>query len=147
MKAMLATAGLATVSALTLALTGCHQMELKFDKQANPTYYVSVQKAQKHAKPDATSEVVSEVRLGDTVTVRNVVALQGHLATDRADAWLEIDGGFVPGNIVVGKELWDAQLKGLPPRGGVKVKNFTSSKHQDEDATLDVAKLSNYSAL
>ena len=142
MKKALPLIGLTAVSAMTLVITGCGSLELKFAKQPNTNYYVSVQQAQKHAKPDANSEVVSQVKLGDTVMVKNVVALEGHLATDQADPWLEIDGGFVPGNVVVGKELWDAQLKGLPPRGGVKVKNFTSSKNQDEDAKLDLAQIS-----
>lgn len=128
--------------AVSLLISGCSSLELQFSKKENTTYYVSVQQAQKHVKPDAASATAGAVKLGDTVLVKKVMPLDGHLATDQADAWLEVDGGFVPGNILVGQELWDAQLKGLPPRGGVKVKNFTSSKHQDSDAGLDMTQLS-----
>ena len=142
MKRSLSFLYLSAATVLILVMTGCSSGGLKFAKEANTTYYVSVQQAKTHIKPDATSQVTGSVKLGDTVLVKNLVAHQGHLAADQADSWLEVNGGFLPGNTVVGQELWEAQLSGLPPRGGVKVKNFTSSKHQDEDAKLDSAQLS-----
>lgn len=129
-----------TVLALLVAITGCSSMQLTNAKIAGQTYYVSVQQVKKHSKPDAASSVNGVVKMGDTVTVKNVVPLQGHLLADKADNWVELsDGSFIPGNTVISETLWDAQRNGLPPRGGVKVKNFTSAKHQESDGDLDMA--------
>ena len=129
-----------TAFALLVTITGCSSLQLTNEKLAGQTYYVSVQKAKKHSKPDAASSAKGDVKMGDTVTVKNVVPLQGHLLTDKADNWVELsDGSFIPGNTVISETLWDAQRNGLPPRGGVKVKNFTSSKHQESDGDLDMA--------
>lgn len=131
-----------------LVITGCSSLELKFDKQAGETYYVSVQHVNKHQAPCASSKVVGSLKMSDTITAKSIVPLTGHLVTDKADSWIETaDGSFIPGNTVVGKELWEAQLNGIPPRGGVKVKNFTSSKDQDSDASLDMAELNNHEIL
>lgn len=130
-----------TALTLLVAITGCSSlMQLTNEKVAGQTYYVSVQKAPKHSKPDAASATNGEVKMGDTVSVKNIVPLQGHLLTDKADNWVELsDGSFIPGNTVISQELWEAQRNGLPPRGGVKVKNFTSAKHQESDGDLDMA--------
>lgn len=154
MKKVFFMTGLALAS---LTFTGCSSLnelgvklpalEFKLDKQAGVKYYVSVQKVQKHEAPCASSKVVGSLKMGDTVIVKAIIPLKGHLATDKADSWLEIAEGnsvyYIPGNTVIGQELWEAQLNGLPPRGGVKVKNFTSARHQDADADLDQAELTN----
>lgn len=153
MKKKFFAAGAASLA--LLALTGCSSLgelvgiaplEFKMTKTAGQTYYVSVQSVGKHAKPDASSAIAGSLKMGDTVVVKGIVPLEGHLLTDQADSWLEIADGasvyYIPGNTVIGEELWEAQLNGLPPKGGVKVKNFTSSKHQDADADLDQASLS-----
>lgn len=139
-----------------LVTTGCSILQdtigkiNKFDmtKNVGETYYVSVPCVTKHEQPDATSKAVGFLKMGDTIVVSAIVPLQGHLATDEADSWLQIaDGSYIPGNTIVEKILWDEQLSGLPPKGEVKIKNFTSSKHQDTDASLDQANLSNIELL
>ena len=117
--------------------------EFKLEKTAGTEYFVSVQSVSKYSKPCASSKVVGTVKMGDRIVASEIVPLTGHLVADKADSWIGVVDGkmkyYIPGNTVVGRELWDAQLNGLPPRGGVKVKNFSSSKHQDADADLNVA--------
>ena len=132
------------VCTVLLLVSGCGSLELQRTKYSGQTYYVSVQNVNKHQKPCASSKVVGSLKMADTVKAKQIVPLTGHLLSDAADSWVEIsDGSFIPGYTIIGQELWDAQRNGLPPRGGVKVKNFTSSKHQDADATLDMAQLNN----
>ena len=147
MKRKLSAIFMASIAALTV--TGCSLIpkpEFKMTKNVGEKYYISVQSVTKHEKPDATSKALGTMNMGDSVVIGKLVPHEGHLATDQADSWIEVaDGGsvyYIPGNTIVSTVLWEEQLGGRPPRGGVKVKNFTSSKHQDADAELDQANFS-----
>ena len=140
----------ATIAAVGLAFSGCAALEdivgkkeFQLTKSAGTEYFISVQSVKKYSKPCASSKVLGTLKLGDKIVAAEIVAFSDHLATDKADSWIGVTAGkekfYIPGNVIVTKTLWEEQLNGLPPRGGVKVKNFSSSKHQDADADLNVA--------
>lgn len=125
-------------------LTGCGVLNFSTVRTPGESYHVSVQSLPVYNAPSADSEVVADLKLGDYFVAEEVIMPQGHLLTDQADPWLRasVDGKsfYAPAGAVVSQDLWEAQLKGLPPRGEVKVKNFTSAKHQESDADLEQAR-------
>ena len=119
---------------------GCGVLEFKTEKIPGETYYVSVQQLPIHEAGAADSPKVGNMQLGDSMQVMEVVPLPGHLLTDHADSWVKANADgktfYVPGGAIISQALWQEQLKGLPPRGQVKVKNFTSASDQETDADM-----------
>ncbi len=124
-------------------LTGCGTLNFSTAKAPGEEYHVSVQTLPVYEAPAADSKIVASLNLGDSFTAEEIVQPTGHLSADQADPWVRsVRNGvkfYAPGGAVISRQLWDAQLKGLPPRGEAKVKNFTSAKHQESDAELEQA--------
>lgn len=138
------------VSILAMALgcgmlTGCGTLNFNTVKAPGENYHVSVRTLPVYDAPAADSKIVTALNLGDNFIAEEIILPEGHLLTDQADPWIRASRNglkfYAPAGAVISKQLWEAQLKGLPPRGEVKVKNFTSAKHQESDAELEQARL------
>lgn len=125
-------------------LTGCGTLNFNTAKVPGEDYHVSVQTLPVYDAPAADAKIVASLNLGDNFIAEEIIPPTGHLLTDQADPWVRASRNgvkfYAPGGAIISKPLWEAQLKGLPPRGEVRVKNFTSAKHQESEAELEQAK-------